>query len=344
MAFSFSLEECARINADLSKAANSKDEGRLKDILQQLKASNPKGKLTNLRDSKLAAMVAKLGKYPNDGVVSLASALRKEWASLAGAAKKNPAAAPGSSSEVKPEVKPEVKEEEPLLTEVKPEVKPEPAAAPVPEPSAAAASSSSSAAPGLERSASLSVETKYRAAAKTGDPTRDHVRSKMQEAFEKGKQDNLKYLREMACDTAVLAEEAESHMEVYFKGANTKEYKARSRTLMYNLKDPKNPTFIMRVVTGQIHVNDLAEMEVKDMASDEMKKLRAAQLEHAKMSLMDDRTYNNYAGKNTEDGILKCPRCKSMKTQYIEVQTRSADEPTTKKCNCNNCDYRWKFC
>ena len=46
MAFSFSLEECARINADLSKAANSKDEGRLKDILQQLKASNPTGKLT----------------------------------------------------------------------------------------------------------------------------------------------------------------------------------------------------------------------------------------------------------------------------------------------------------
>jgi len=33
-----------------------------------------------------------------------------------------------------------------------------------------------------------------------------------------------------------------------------------------------------------------------------------------------------------------------MKTEYIEVQTRSADEPTTKKCTCNNCDYRWKFC
>ena len=46
MAFSFSLDECARINADLSKAASSKDEGRLKDILEQLKAGNPRGKLT----------------------------------------------------------------------------------------------------------------------------------------------------------------------------------------------------------------------------------------------------------------------------------------------------------
>ena len=51
-----------------------------------------------------------------------------------------------------------------------------------------------------------------------------------------------------------------------------------------------------------------------------------------------------YKGIKTEDGILKCPRCKSMKTEYTEVQTRSADEPTTKKCVCNACDYRWKFC
>lgn len=283
----------------------------------------------------------KLCKYPNDSVVSVATALKKEWAALADAAKqKKPAAAPGSSSagvEAKPEVKPEVK------PEAVPEVKPEPAAAPpVPEPSTAAASSSS-AAPKMERIESMSNE-KSREVAKTGDAVRDHVRVKLQEAFEKGKQDNLKYLREMTCDTASLAEEAESHMEVFFKGANTKEYKARSRALMFNLKDPKNPTFIMRVVTGQVHVNDLAEMEVKEMASDEMKKLRADQLEHAKMALMDERTYKNYAGKGTEDGILKCPRCKSMKTEYIEVQTRSADEPTTKKCNCNSCDYRWKFC
>jgi DNA-directed RNA polymerase subunit M/transcription elongation factor TFIIS len=85
-------------------------------------------------------------------------------------------------------------------------------------------------------------------------------------------------------------------------------------------------------------------MEVREMASEEMKKARNDATEHAKMALMDDKTYKNYAGKKTEDGILKCPRCKSMKTEYIEVQTRSADEPTTKKCTCNACEYRWKFC
>ena len=119
---------------------------------------------------------------------------------------------------------------------------------------------------------------------------------------------------------------------------------ARFRTLNFNLRDPKNPYFIKSVITGQVFITDLADMEVKDMASDEMKKAREQAAERAKMALMDERTYKNYAGKATEDGILKCPKCKSMKTEYVEVQTRSADEPTTKKCMCNNCDYRWKFC
>ena len=91
-------------------------------------------------------------------------------------------------------------------------------------------------------------------------------------------------------------------------------------------------------------VTDLATMEVREMASEEMKKARFDAAEHAKMALMDERAYKNYKGIATQDGILKCPKCKSMKTEYVEVQTRSADEPTTKKCICNNCDYRWKFC
>jgi len=80
------------------------------------------------------------------------------------------------------------------------------------------------------------------------------------------------------------------------------------------------------------------------MASNELKKQRFQSQEHAKMALMDEKSYMKYADKKVEDGILKCPKCKSMKTEYIEVQTRSADEPTTKKCFCNDCNYCWKFC
>lgn len=41
------------------------------------------------------------------------------------------------------------------------------------------------------------------------------------------------------------------------------------------------------------------------------------------------------------DGALKCRRCKSMKTVYVMVQTRSADEPSTLKVECKNCGLRW---
>jgi transcription elongation factor S-II len=50
---------------------------------------------------------------------------------------------------------------------------------------------------------------------------------------------------------------------------------------------------------------------------------------------------------NIEDrpnGLFKCGKCFSYKTEYNERQTRSADEPTTKFCYCYNCGHRWRFC
>lgn len=178
----------------------------------------------------------------------------------------------------------------------------------------------------------------------TGDSVRDSVRQKFQGVFEKGMEDNAAMLREHDTDTAEMAVEAELAMYEKFGSSSCKEYKARFRTLMFNLKDPKNPEFILSVVSGQLHVNDLSAMDVKEMASSEVKKQRQKWMENSKMSLMDEKTYNKYTGKQLQDGILKCPKCKSLKTEYVEVQTRSADEPTTKKCLCNNCNYRWKFC
>jgi DNA-directed RNA polymerase subunit M/transcription elongation factor TFIIS len=43
------------------------------------------------------------------------------------------------------------------------------------------------------------------------------------------------------------------------------------------------------------------------------------------------------------DGILKCGKCKSLKTSYFQLQTRSADEPMTTFANCKACGNRWKF-
>jgi len=337
--FVLTLDECVRVNELLQKGVANSRNSDLVDLLTALQASKVAGKLKFIAESKLGTTVAKLGKHEDDQVKAAAAALKKAWAAVAQQAK---ASAPPKA---KPEVKPETTESKPSpstappASQAKPEVSTEAKAEAAP---AAAASSSAEPVP-LVNSSSMLMDVEKRPPRKTGDATRDMVRDKLQEAFEAGKQANARFLREQMVDTAEMAEEAEDNMDKTFGGTSAA-YKSRFRSLMFNLKDKKNPEFIRMVMTGQLHVNDLATMEVREMASDEMKSVRDKAKENAKMALMDEKTYKQYAGKETQDGILKCPRCKSMKTEYIEVQTRSADEPTTKKCTCNNCDYRWKFC
>jgi transcription elongation factor S-II len=43
------------------------------------------------------------------------------------------------------------------------------------------------------------------------------------------------------------------------------------------------------------------------------------------------------------EGVFMCKKCKSKKTTYHQMQTRSADEPMTTFVSCNNCGNRWKF-
>ena len=42
------------------------------------------------------------------------------------------------------------------------------------------------------------------------------------------------------------------------------------------------------------------------------------------------------------DGQFKCGKCKSVKTTYYQLQTRSADEPMTTFVTCKGCGNRWK--
>jgi transcription elongation factor S-II len=44
-----------------------------------------------------------------------------------------------------------------------------------------------------------------------------------------------------------------------------------------------------------------------------------------------------------QDGFFTCGKCKSKKTYYHQLQTRSADEPMTTYVTCLNCSNRWKF-
>jgi DNA-directed RNA polymerase subunit M/transcription elongation factor TFIIS len=44
-----------------------------------------------------------------------------------------------------------------------------------------------------------------------------------------------------------------------------------------------------------------------------------------------------------QTGFFRCGRCKSYKTSYYQLQTRSADEPMTTFVSCLNCNNNFKF-
>jgi len=63
---------------------------------------------------------------------------------------------------------------------------------------------------------------------------------------------------------------------------------------------------------------------------------------------MEDKMYKDMRkqallaeAKNVE-GFFTCQRCKSKKTSYYQLQTRSADEPITTYVSCLNCGKNWK--
>ena len=47
-------------------------------------------------------------------------------------------------------------------------------------------------------------------------------------------------------------------------------------------------------------------------------------------------------GDGALEGAVECKRCKSLKTTFTQLQTRSADEPMTCYFYCYECSHRWK--
>ncbi|CAG2174925.1 unnamed protein product [Oppiella nova] len=122
-----------------------------------------------------------------------------------------------------------------------------------------------------------------------------------------------------------------------FKDTNPK-YKTRIRSRVANLNDKKNPDLKLNVLRGSIKPEKIAVMTAEEMASNDMKELRQKFTKEA----INDHQMVMTTGTKTD--LLKCPACKKSNCTYNQVQTRSADEPMTTFCFCNECGKRWKFC
>jgi DNA-directed RNA polymerase subunit M/transcription elongation factor TFIIS len=109
-------------------------------------------------------------------------------------------------------------------------------------------------------------------------------------------------------------------------------YKQRLLSVLFNIKN--NPDLIKKVKPKDLETLTSGQMWPEGPWGQTERKLREKETAMQMANAKNDDAY---------EGILTCPKCKSKKTSYFQLQTRSADEPATNFCNCL-CGHRWRFC
>ena len=114
-------------------------------------------------------------------------------------------------------------------------------------------------------------------------------------------------------------------------------YKTKFLSIQFNLKEPRTQ-LKERILNGEVKSVDVAHM-----APFELWKTGpyAIQIEKQRVHQMRKDALQGKIEENVR-GMFKCSKCKSDKTTYYEMQTRSADEPMTAFITCLNCGKRWK--
>lgn len=113
-------------------------------------------------------------------------------------------------------------------------------------------------------------------------------------------------------------------------------YKSRFIGLWRSIQ--RSPDILDRIKSGELKASKIAEyppevIELNGTYSQALFKLRTKELEREKASMVHDDDYT---------GIFVCRKCKSKKTSYYQLQTRSADEPMTTYVTCIGCGNKWK--
>lgn len=113
-------------------------------------------------------------------------------------------------------------------------------------------------------------------------------------------------------------------------------YKHRFLEIKYALT--KSETLVPQLLDKTIKFKDFMMMGPNELLpngpyAQTMKKLKDK----------DEESYKRKQLEETPDGMFKCGKCKSKKTTYYQLQTRSADEPMTTFVTCLICNNNWRF-
>ena len=115
-------------------------------------------------------------------------------------------------------------------------------------------------------------------------------------------------------------------------------YKRKALNIIYNLNDLSSH-LKLRVINGDVKTRDLPRMKPHELwptgPYDQTKRQR--ECDELRKRLAKEKNDAEHF-----EGAFTCAKCKSKRTKYYQMQTRSADEPMTTFVNCLNCGKRWK--
>jgi hypothetical protein len=114
-------------------------------------------------------------------------------------------------------------------------------------------------------------------------------------------------------------------------------YKHKFLQLQHNLR--YSPTLKDRIISGELKPQSAVTLSPQGLWPDgPYSKLLE---ENIRQGMKKD-WVTNIINDPEYKGLFRCKRCKSYKTTFYQMQTRSADEPMTVFITCHACDSRWK--
>lgn len=109
-------------------------------------------------------------------------------------------------------------------------------------------------------------------------------------------------------------------------------YTDRLRSLLVNLKN--NPDLLTQLQSGEIPPQNIAFMTHQEFQPDHWKTLIERKMKR------DASKYTDNIQASTD--MYTCKKCRSKRCTYYEMQTRSADEPSTIFVTCLDCGKHWR--
>lgn len=110
-------------------------------------------------------------------------------------------------------------------------------------------------------------------------------------------------------------------------------YKEKLRSILFNIKNPKNPELLAKIKSKELTPKQLLAMKPEEMHPN----LWEPVYQRIKMKEMIK------SGADVPEGLIQCGKCGSRRVAWYQLQTRSADEPMTVFCQCAVCSKRWKM-